>query len=216
MGTLALRYRETNPGRLLRGYTLALRQTNGWTYGGARQTGAVQPSATLSWNNFWTTQLSAAFNLRRQDASLTRGGPLMGTPRGWNASAELRSSGTTQTVWTGRISGGADEDSGRQPRRHGRRFDVHAEEYRLQRPFVPQQRGVSLGVAARQHVVRGLAAEPQPVRSDPGSGPSGRPVGLPARARLQLLRRQDDVVGALEVARQADGRRAQPILRSSS
>jgi hypothetical protein len=119
MGTLALRYRETNPGRLLRGYALALRQTNGWTYGGARQTGGVQPSATLSWNNFWRTQLSAAFNLRRQDASLTRGGPLMGTPRGWTASAELRSSGATQTIWNGRVSGGADEDGGRQRRVSG-------------------------------------------------------------------------------------------------
>ena len=109
---VSLRYRETKPGRLFRAYTIGLAQPNVFTYAGDRQGGALQPSVNLTWKNFWNTQISTAFNFRRQDAFLTRGGPLMETPRGWTVNAQLRSSPATKTGWNIRATGAGDEDGG--------------------------------------------------------------------------------------------------------
>ncbi|MBM3776918.1 MAG: carbohydrate binding family 9 domain-containing protein [Acidimicrobiia bacterium] len=109
---LSLRYRETQPGRVFRSYIIGLAQSNGWTYAGDRQRGAFQPSATLTWLNFWTTQITTAFNVRRTDAYLTRGGPLMGTPRGWTVTVQQRGAPATQTTWNGRVVRAGDEDGG--------------------------------------------------------------------------------------------------------
>jgi hypothetical protein len=109
---MSLRYRETRPGRLFRAYTIGLAQPNVFTYAGDRQTGALQPSVNLTWKNFWTTQISTAFNFRREDAFLTRGGPLMETPSGWTGTVQLRSSTATQTGWNLRVAGAGDEDGG--------------------------------------------------------------------------------------------------------
>ena len=46
-----------------------------------------------------------------------------------------------------------------------RRFELHAEESRLQRALVSEQRGAALGMAARQHDVCGVAAESRRERS---------------------------------------------------
>jgi hypothetical protein len=100
MGNGRLQYRETVPGRHLRNYSLQL--SSNWTaYYQTDLTPRVSLSANtnLTFNNFWSTSLSVGHNFRGQDAQLTRGGPSMGTPKGWNLNASLRTPGSSTTQW---------------------------------------------------------------------------------------------------------------------
>jgi uncharacterized protein DUF5916 len=110
--TVEVRYRETRPTRIFRSYSIGLRQSTEWTYGGERGRTPLVPSANLTWKNFWTTSVSLANNLRASNVSLTRGGPAMGTPRGWILDATLGSSTAVRTRWSGRATVGSDENSG--------------------------------------------------------------------------------------------------------
>jgi len=94
-------YRETTPGRVFRAYSVRLSQSNEWNHGWNRQTGTFGSTINLTWVNFWTTSMSFTRNLRTHDAKLTRGGPLMGMPRGWNITGTFGNSATAQTRWTG-------------------------------------------------------------------------------------------------------------------
>ncbi|MGE3841668.1 MAG: DUF5916 domain-containing protein, partial [Vicinamibacterales bacterium] len=79
-----VRYRETIPGRLFRSYWIGARQNNEWTYGRERITKSAALYTSQTWRNFWTTQATITRNFTRYDPSLTRGGPLMTQPPGWN------------------------------------------------------------------------------------------------------------------------------------
>ena len=107
-----LRYRETRPGRLLRNYSVGMNANGEWTWGGDRQIVRLEPVVDLTWSNFWTTSVSARANLRTNSARLTRGGPLMGAPRGWSSKASLGNRATAQTRWSGAVEVGGDEDGG--------------------------------------------------------------------------------------------------------
>ena len=107
-----LSYRETQPGRLFRNYSINVQVRNEWTFGWDRQPSSVRTNGSVTWNNFWTTKLSANFDLRGQDWRLTRGGPSMGTLRGWTVSAQLSNSAAAQTGWDGLVSYAQDEDGG--------------------------------------------------------------------------------------------------------
>ena len=108
-----LHYRETVPGRLLRGYTIGVRNNNEFNFGGNRQTGIVQVYTRETWRNFWTTEGSFGRNLRLMDASLTRGGPLMEEPGGWTANLLLRNRPSSSTSWSGQVTLGRTDDGGR-------------------------------------------------------------------------------------------------------
>lgn len=110
--SVELRYRETRPNRILRNYSVGVRQSTEWSYGGDRGRTPLVPSMSLTWKNFWTTSVSLANNLRASNVSLTRGGPVMGTPRGWLLDATLGSSAAMRTRWSGLATVGSDEDSG--------------------------------------------------------------------------------------------------------
>ena len=107
-----LTYRETQPGVLLRGYRLRASQTSEWNYGGEHQFTRLTSDATLTWSNFWRTRVSARFSMRAQDHRLTRGGPSVGTPRGWSSSIDLENSSTDQTRWSAALQYGQDEWGG--------------------------------------------------------------------------------------------------------
>jgi hypothetical protein len=106
-------YRETQPGRIFRQYSIRLNQNNEWNFGWERQAGSVGTSVNLTWLNFWTTSLSVTRDLRTQDATLTRGGPLMGGPAGWRANANFGNRSTAQNRWSGGISMMEDELGGK-------------------------------------------------------------------------------------------------------
>ena len=65
---------------------------------------------------------------------------------------------------------------------------------RLQRAVVPQQPGAALGVAPREHALRGLAAGSRDRGSPPYPRLARRHVRLPRRRRRQLLRHQSQLV----------------------
>jgi len=109
-GTLT--YRETQPGDLLRSYRFNVGPTSEWNYGGDRQFTRLNFSGALTWSNFWTTRISTQFLTRAQDHRLTRGGPSVGTARGWSSSIDLENSSTDQTRWSAALQYGQDEWGG--------------------------------------------------------------------------------------------------------
>jgi hypothetical protein len=107
-----VRYRETKPGRIFRGYWIGTRQANEWTYGGEHVNKSSQLYASQVWRNFWTTQANVTVVRRRLDARLTRGGPLMEVPQNWSANVLLRNRSSSQTSWNGQVTVTGDEDGG--------------------------------------------------------------------------------------------------------
>ena len=77
----SLTWRETQPGRLFRAYSVSINTAAEWSYGGVRQFGEGRLDARGTLRN--QSQLTGTYwiDARAQDERLTRGGPLMGTPR---------------------------------------------------------------------------------------------------------------------------------------
>jgi hypothetical protein len=113
-----VRYRETEPGRVLRNYTIALNQSNDSTLRGLRQVGFVRPSVTVTWANFWTSSVQVSRNLATTSVSLTRGGPTMTGPPGWTTVVNVGNRPTSSTRWTGSVTVQTNEDGGDR-RRYG-------------------------------------------------------------------------------------------------
>ncbi len=105
-------YRETQPGRWFRSYSMAATSNNEWTFGGTRTAKSVGTEFAGTWSNFWRTNISANLNLRGYDWQLTRGGPLMERPLGWTWQGRLQSRSGAQTSWNGRVQYTADEFDG--------------------------------------------------------------------------------------------------------
>ena len=114
-----IRYRETQPSRLLRNYTIALNQSNDSTLRGLRQVGFLRPSVTVTWANFWTSSVQVSRNLRTTSVSLTRGGPTMGGPPGWSTVVNVGNRVTSNTRWTGSVTVTTNEDGGDRKRYGG-------------------------------------------------------------------------------------------------
>jgi hypothetical protein len=105
-------YRETQPGRFFRSYTLRSTSNNEWTFGGSRTTTTFGGEFESTLRNFWRTDVSVTRNFHGYDWQLTRGGPLMQKPHGWNWSARLRSRSGAQTAWEARYQHNSDELGG--------------------------------------------------------------------------------------------------------
>ena len=112
MPTASLTYRETTPGRVFRSYSVGLNETLEWNFGGDRQSAQLRPSVNMTWNNYWTTSASFTRTLHTDDASLTRGGPLMQKPRTWSSAFSLGNRSTSQTRWSVSTTNGGNEDGG--------------------------------------------------------------------------------------------------------
>jgi hypothetical protein len=115
-----LRYRETVPGRVFRSYWIGARQNNEWTYGGERATKSMAVYSSQTWLNFWVSQVTYTRNFARFDPRLTRGGPIMTLPRGWNLNAQLRNSAASQTTWRLELATSGNDDGGFNNRLIGR------------------------------------------------------------------------------------------------
>jgi hypothetical protein len=108
-----LRYRETEPGRLLRSYSIGVNLSNDWTLRGLRQGGSIRSSANTTWANYWTSSLSFTRGLALQSVTLTRGGPVMARAPGWGASVEVGNPATSETRFFANASMGETADGGR-------------------------------------------------------------------------------------------------------
>ena len=99
-GGARLTYRETVPGALFRAYSFTVNLQHysyfdrdlGMRYG-------LSSSNSFTFLNFWRTSLNITRFFRGQDAQLTRGGPAMGVPLGWNVGWSLRNNPASATQW---------------------------------------------------------------------------------------------------------------------
>jgi hypothetical protein len=108
----SLRYREVVPGRVFRGYTIGVSSGGEWNYGGDPQYGNAHLALQATLRNWWSPRFDFDWRFRTQDERLTRGGPTMGRPQGWSASASLGNNFAAPTRVSAGVSGGRDELGG--------------------------------------------------------------------------------------------------------
>jgi hypothetical protein len=84
-----IEFRETQPGRLFRGYSAKVESDRLWNYDREIQEDQLGAEVDVTWKNFWSTEFGFDVNLPAHDQRLTRGGPSMATPRGWLASLQI-------------------------------------------------------------------------------------------------------------------------------
>lgn len=104
-----LRYKHFRGGRhQVRMWETALFADAGWNTDGVRQYARPTLFGRLSFRNYMAVWAQAGLSLPALSDDLTRGGPLMETPRGWNA--EMGASGDRREVSGWRLSGSANGD----------------------------------------------------------------------------------------------------------
>ena len=108
-----LSYRDTVPRAWYRNYELRLTHERRFTYDWIRRQALVQAQGDVEWPNFWETDLVVTRTMRAQDERLTRGGPLMGTPRGWNVFVGVDSNRARRLRADVNLEHGWNEDGGR-------------------------------------------------------------------------------------------------------
>ncbi len=140
-----IRYRETQPGRIFRAYSVQLDANTDTTLRRLVQAGYVRSTLNLTWANFWTTSVAVRRDLPQTSVSLTRGGPLMGRGPGATAVVTLGNRAGSQTRWTAASTLSRNDDGFRQRRistllsvRPGPRWQVSAEPY-YEKLTEPQQ-----------------------------------------------------------------------------
>jgi hypothetical protein len=94
-----LNYRWTRPGRVLRRWSVGLGTDGRWNYDGDRTSSGLEVSADLTWANYMETSLEVGHNFRAVSDNLTRGGPLMGTPRGSSLRFDISGNDAQPTRW---------------------------------------------------------------------------------------------------------------------
>ncbi|MFN2433383.1 MAG: DUF5916 domain-containing protein [Gemmatimonadota bacterium] len=94
-----LRYREDEPGPLLRNYSIGLFGNSSLNFGGVRRFSRVGLHSTVTWNNFWTSVLDVGRVPEWTSDDHTRGGPLTGLWSAWDLYAELNGNPQAPTRW---------------------------------------------------------------------------------------------------------------------
>lgn len=146
-----LTYRETQPGRVFRGYAFTFNVSNDSTLRWLRQDGSIRTQANLTWANFWTTDVSVTRNRPQMSVSLTRGGPLMARGPGWTTQVSVgnRAASQTRVSVSGTVSQNEDgasvkRISGAVSFRPGPRWQLSVEPL-FERVTEPQQYVATLG-----------------------------------------------------------------------
>ena len=103
MTTGNLRYRETQPGKIFRTYTVQFDVSTDTTLRGLMQAGHLRTTFNTTWINFWTTTVRFSRTLATNSVSLTRGGPLMARGPGWTAEISAGNRATSRTRVGGNV-----------------------------------------------------------------------------------------------------------------
>ena len=107
-----LTYRESEPGDLFHRWYAGVFSIHEWNDGGIRKDGQISLYGGVTWKNFWGVELGLDFEPRALSDNLTRGGPLMRTPRSWDLSLEVSNNPGSRTQWEVNVDGGQDELDG--------------------------------------------------------------------------------------------------------
>jgi len=70
-----LSYRQTEPRRILRNYTISLLQSNGWNYGGMNTRNDIGTEFFAMFRNFWEVNFYGSYLISNLSTRLLRGGP---------------------------------------------------------------------------------------------------------------------------------------------
>jgi hypothetical protein len=108
-----LTYRETKPNRWFHSYSLSLNRYAEWDFGGDSQSDQWSPQWNITWRNFWTTKVYAWYFGPTDNASLTRGGPVMRDPAARQGQLELTTPEASSTQAYGGIVATKKDDGGR-------------------------------------------------------------------------------------------------------
>ena len=96
-----LTYRQTQPGRHLRAYSYKVNLDMTPYWGSLeRPKFYVSHTGDSTFNNFWVGHLVYTQRFGGQDKQLTRGGPSMATPSGWDLTGSLRNRSSSKTSWS--------------------------------------------------------------------------------------------------------------------
>jgi len=116
VGEAGLEYRETRPGAYWQDWSLGLETESEWNFGGTRTYSSAVTFGELTLPNFWRADVELGVEPRATSDVLTRGGPLMGTPRAWWTYAALGSSFSAANSWRGEVLRVEDEFGGHRTR----------------------------------------------------------------------------------------------------
>ena len=108
-----LTYRDTTPNRWFHNYSLSLNRYLEWDFGGDSQSDQWSPQWKITWRNFWTTKMYAWFFGPTDNASLTRGGPVMRDLAARQGQLELTTPEASSTQAYGGIVATKKDDGGR-------------------------------------------------------------------------------------------------------
>lgn len=75
-------YRQNEPGKIFRNYSLGLWTGSEWNFGGVRQFTYLQSFNSAQLKNYWQIHADLTHGIRSLSDNLTRGGPLMGVDDG--------------------------------------------------------------------------------------------------------------------------------------
>jgi len=92
-------YRRLGLQGAARQFTLGVFSNAAWNHDGVRRGTSAALFGNAVWQNFWRTYGTVTLHTRARSDDLTRGGPLMGTPRAWSVDAGLSGSHASPTQW---------------------------------------------------------------------------------------------------------------------
>ncbi|HEX6748223.1 MAG TPA: DUF5916 domain-containing protein [Longimicrobium sp.] len=98
-----LRYRETTPRGPFRRWATYVTPIAQWNGGGVLEDQELWLDWEATLKNFWRTTFTAFRVFPAQSQTLTRGGPLAGTPGSWAVIGLLQNSAAARFQWRGRI-----------------------------------------------------------------------------------------------------------------
>ena len=107
-----IQLRDTKPNKLVRIFQFGTSTTAGWNYGGIRQYLRFNQTASTTLHNFWRLSARGTVQIRSLSDDLTRGGPLMGTPRAFTVNGSIASRANVPTTWSARSEYFDDEFGG--------------------------------------------------------------------------------------------------------
>ena len=107
-----IQLRDTKPHKHFRFINFGTSTQAGWNFGGIRQYLRVNESGQITLHNFWRLSASGTLHVASLSDDLTRGGPLIGTPRAYALNAQVSSRPNVPTTWTARTTYFDDEFGG--------------------------------------------------------------------------------------------------------
>jgi len=111
-GFAQIRYRETTPRAWYRSYVVGAGAEGEWNFDGNRTNGEAFAFGNATFGNFWRFSSDFEWAPRSLSDALTRGGPLMGTPKGYRAEIELQNRSGARNGWGIELESASDEAGG--------------------------------------------------------------------------------------------------------